>query len=91
MPGRHFAVYKDGEIIERGFKNTNWFKLKSERTHVLNESDWRVNSDVIPNEEWVLYRQFLRDLPQNYFDESDEVTQGANAADDAWVAYPIPE
>ena len=61
------------------------------RNHVLKESDWRVNSDVEVSDEWVQYRQFLRDLPQNYFDESDSVSQGANEADDAWAAYPIPE
>jgi len=37
------------------------------------------------------YRQFLRDLPQTYFDESDEISQGANAAADAWNEYEIPE
>lgn len=91
MPGRHYAIYKDGEVVEQGSKNTDWFKLRAERSHALKESDWRVNTDVETDGEWVSYRQFLRDLPQNYFDESDEVSQGANAADDAWAAYPIPE
>jgi len=45
----------------------------------------------IRSQEWIDYRQFLRDLPQTYFDESDEISQGANAAADAWNEYEIPE
>lgn len=48
-------------------------------------------SDQSPSQEWVDYRQFLRDLPQNHFDVSDEISQGANAAADAWNDYTKPE
>ena len=61
------------------------------RNKTLKNSDWRFMSDQSPSQEWVDYRQFLRDLPQNFFDESDEVSQGANAAADGWNDYIKPE
>jgi hypothetical protein len=84
-------MYADGEIIESGQQDTTWLKIRQERDGVLKRSDWRANSDVEMAEEWRVYRQFLRDLPQNHFDESDEPSQGANAADDSWVEYQLPE
>jgi len=40
-------------------------------------------SDQNPSQEWIDYRQFLRDLPQNY--------DTANEAADAWAEYEKPE
>ena len=91
MPGRTFVMYADGEIVETGQKDTTWLKIRRERDGALEMSDWRANSDVEMSDNWRAYRQFLRDLPQNHFDESDEPSQGANAADDAWVEYAMPE
>lgn len=91
MPGRTFVIYADGEIVESGNQDTTWLNIRQERDGVLKRSDWRANTDVEMSEEWRVYRQFLRDLPQNHFDELDEPSQGANAADDAWVAYQLPE
>ena len=49
----------------------------------LNNSDWRFMSDQNPSEEWINYRTFLRDLPENFDD--------AWSAGDAWNQYDIPE
>ena len=68
-----------------------WNRIRDRRDSVLISSDWRANSDIEMAEEWRAYRQFLRDLPQNHFDESDVPTQGANAAADAWEEYDKPE
>ena len=67
-----------------------WEDVRLARNKELEQSDWRFVSDRTPSQEWIDYRQFLRDLPQTYFDESDEITQGANAACDAWSSYPYP-
>ena len=39
-------------------------------------------SDQSPSQEWVDYRTFLRNLPQNY--------DSANDAADAWKEFTIP-
>tara|TARA_B100001250_G_scaffold264213_1_gene227771 strand:+ start:272 stop:640 length:369 start_codon:yes stop_codon:yes gene_type:complete len=38
--------------------------LRLERDRFLKETDWRANSDLIMSEEWKIYRQRLRDLPE---------------------------
>ena len=63
--------------------NANWHEIKSTRNRILSESDWRFMSDQSPSQEWVDYRQFLRDLPQQFTE--------ANDAADAWNEYEIPE
>jgi len=72
-------------------EDKTWVDIRSERDIELMNSDWRFMSDQSPSQEWLDYRQFLRDLPQNHFDETDEVSQGANAAADAWNDYAKPE
>jgi len=61
----------------------SWDELRFERNNTLNHSDWRFMSDQTPSQEWIDYRQFLRDLPQNY--------DTANEAVDAWNEYNKPE
>ena len=38
--------------------------LRIERDKLLAASDWRASSDLIMPEEWKIYRQRLRDLPE---------------------------
>ena len=83
------AYYIDG--VKQDDKDTTWNVIRNDRNGILKNSDWRFMSDQSPSQEWIDYRQFLRDLPQNFFDESDETSQGANAAADAWNEYEIPE
>ena len=84
-------IYDGDTIVDTIQKNITWSKLRDERDGELDRTDGRFMSDQTPSQEWIDYRQFLRDLPQNYFDEYDEVSQGANAAADAWNEYNIPE
>ena len=88
---RKTIIYAGDEIIEEIMDNVTWDEVRRNRSRELSETDWRFMSDQTPSQEWIDYRQFLRDLPQNYYDESDEVSQGANAAADAWNEYPKPE
>jgi len=81
----------DGTVISSSKVNVTWEYVRFERDNELTSTDWRFMSDQSPSQEWIDYRQFLRDLPQNYYDESDEVSQGANAAADAWEEYVKPE
>lgn len=52
------------EILEEA-----WGKLRSERNGRLASSDWTQVSDAPVNKEaWAIYRQALRDLPNNTID-----------------------
>lgn len=74
----------DGEtVIETIVHDITWTKLRNTREQELVNTDWRFMADQTPSQEWIDYRQFLRDLPQNY--------ESANDAADAWAAYVIPE
>ena len=46
--------------------------LKEERNRRIAESDWRFLSDQTQSQEWIDYRQALRDLPANSTPELDE-------------------
>tara|TARA_R110000822_G_scaffold296239_2_gene418621 strand:+ start:174 stop:401 length:228 start_codon:yes stop_codon:yes gene_type:complete len=59
-----------------------WGQVREARNQELNNSDWRFMSDQSPSQEWVDYRTFLRNLPQNY--------DSANDAADAWKEFTIP-
>lgn len=72
-----------GNLLESVLLDISWETIKLERKQELNNSDWRFMSDQSPSQEWIDYRQFLRDLPQNY--------ESANDAADAWNEYDIPE
>mgnify|MGYP000013961992 FL=1 len=60
-----------------------WDQLRQHRNNELNNSDWRFMADQTPSQEWIDYRAFLRNLPQNFED--------AWSAGDAWNQYDIPE
>ena len=80
---RSYVIFNGSEIIEESFIDVTWNELKLERKQELDNSDWRFMSDQTPSQEWVDYRQFLRDLPQQFTE--------ANDAADAWNEYEIPE
>ena len=83
MIDRSEQVYHGKELISETFRNVSWDEIRMIREEHLKVSDWRFMSDQTPSQEWVDYRQFLRDLPQNY--------ETSNEAADAWNEYPIPE
>ena len=80
---RNYTHYHGDEIIAQGQHDVTWEQVRTKRNQTLKDSDWRFMSDQSPSDEWIAYRVFLRDLPQNY----DE----ANDAADAWNEYEIPE
>jgi hypothetical protein len=83
MINRREIIYNGNEIISDIMINVNWESIKSLRSVVLSECDYMFLSDQTPSQEWIDYRQFLRDLPQNFTD--------SNEAADAWNEYEIPE
>lgn len=83
MFNRREIVYHGDEIISDTMNNVDWPSIRNMRKHVLSECDYMFLSDQTPSQEWIDYRQFLRDLPQNFTD--------ANDAADAWNEYDIPE
>ena len=82
MINRRKVTYHGTEILEESFRDVTWDELRISRNKELNNSDWRFMSDQSPSQEWVDYRQFLRDLPQNH--------DSANDAADAWNEFTIP-
>jgi len=83
MFNRREIIYHGEEIISETMNNVDWPSIKNMRKHILSECDYMFLSDQTPSQEWIDYRQFLRDLPQNFTD--------SNEAADAWNEYPIPE
>ena len=73
----------EGNILQEITLDISWEKIKLERKQELDNTDWRFMSDQTPSQEWIDYRQFLRDLPQQF-------TEANDAADD-WNEFNIPE
>ena len=84
MDRKHETYDSDGNIIETIYRDFTWDHVRKIRDYTLKTSDWRFMSDQSPSDEWIAYRVFLRDLPQNFPDS-------ANDAADAWNEYEIPE
>ncbi len=80
---RRNIVYAGDEIVSETSFDVTWDQVRDEREIALHTSDWRFMSDQSPSDEWVAYRAFLRDLPQNH--------DSANDAADAWDEYEKPE
>lgn len=55
-------------------RQISWSELRQARDKALTDSDWTQNKDITLNEEknneWIVYRQTLRDLPSMYTDET---------------------
>ena len=83
MIDRSEQIYNGKELISESFRDVEWDEVREWRNLILKESDWRFMSDQSPSDEWIAYRAFLRDLPQNH--------DNANDAADAWNEYEIPE
>ena len=71
--------------MEEGEYDISWEALREKRNQALECSDWRFGSDQSPSDEWIAYRVFLRDLPQ------DNPGGLANDACDSWNDYEKPE
>jgi len=82
---RRSVIYAGAEIVEESFVDVSWEELRDRRNRTLEQSDWRFMSDQSPSDEWIAYRVFLRDLPQ------DNPGDLANDACDAWNDYDKPE
>ena len=60
--------------------------LRVERNRLLQETDWRASSDLIMSEEWKIYRQRLRDLPEGNAPDLDSY----GGLDFSSVNWPTP-
>lgn len=74
-----------GNLLDTVYIDVDWRTFRKARNKELARCDWRFMSDQTPSQEWIDYRQFLRDLPENYPGDL------ANDACDALEAYPKPE
>lgn len=83
MVSRLVQTFEDGELVSEHHVDMSWKQIRRMRDNELETSDWRFMSDQSPSDEWVAYRVFLRDLPQNH--------ESANEAADVWDEYVKPE
>tara|TARA_R100000988_G_C4002366_1_gene169975 strand:- start:463 stop:714 length:252 start_codon:yes stop_codon:yes gene_type:complete len=83
MFNRKEIIYHGDEIVSETLIDVDWTSIRKRRKNELSKCDYMFLSDQTPSQEWLDYRQFLRDLPQNY--------ESANDAADAWNEYEIPE
>lgn len=83
MNRKQYKTNHKGELIESTLIDFTWEQVRERRDSELKTSDWRFMSDQTPTQEWVDYRQFLRDLPSNF--------ESSNDAADAWYEYNLPE
>ena len=58
-----------------------WTRIRTQRTLLLEETDWMASSDVTLNAAWKTYRQELRDLP-------DDQSSKTSYADIVWPSKP---
>ena len=77
---RSFTRYHGTDVIEQGMNDVSWETVRAERDQALKDSDWRALKDVVLTNAWKLYRQSLRDLPQDHTE--------ANDAADSWPTPP---
>jgi len=68
---RRFTRFHGTDIIEQGMKDVSWEYVRSERDRALAACDWRALKDVVLSNAWKLYRQSLRDLPQDHAEAND--------------------
>ena len=97
---RHAKVYNGSTLIETVSYDVDWYRVRTERDHLLKETDlWmildRYNTlSDSQKTELTTYRQALRDLPSDYFDATDFDNEtglgskGANNAADNFPAKP---
>tara|TARA_B110000495_G_C23039916_1_gene622997 strand:+ start:2343 stop:2597 length:255 start_codon:yes stop_codon:yes gene_type:complete len=83
IENKKYNTDHEGNIIEEITLDISWESVKLERKQELDKSDWRFMLDQTPSQEWIDYRAFLRDLPQNHTDPNEAVN--------AWIEYIIPE
>ena len=55
---------------------TPFWRQRHERNKLLAECDWMAGSDVTMSEEWKVYRQALRDIPETQPEPKLDYTNG---------------
>jgi len=70
-----FREFNEEEKGERDFPSeVYWSSFRNERVKLLTASDWTQIPDApVDKEAWAIYRQALRDLPQNTTDPKNPV------------------
>lgn len=48
--------------------NSQWVRIRNERSFKLKDTDWRASSDLTMSDAWKTYRQTLRDIPSTQSD-----------------------
>jgi len=82
---RQYRIYDGDELVEEGFRDVSWERLRRRRNAILKQTDVYAIGDRVLTDEMRDYRQFLRDLPQEHPGDN------ANDAVDAWTEYDVPE
>jgi hypothetical protein len=80
---RTMTTYHSKDVVKVETRDVSWEEIRKLRDKKLAKTDWWAVKDLSMSQAKKDFRQFLRDLPQNY--------ESANDAADAWAAYVIPE
>jgi len=68
---RRVLIYDGEDVIDDSMREVEWHEVRAARNQALVDSDWRALKDVVLSNAWKLYRQSLRDLPQDHAESND--------------------
>ena len=71
MMNRRVLIYDGEDVIDDSMREVEWHEVRAARNQALVDSDWRALKDVVLSNAWKLYRQSLRDLPQDHAESND--------------------
>jgi len=79
---RSFKIFHGEEVVDEGEHDVTWAEVRKQRNAELRDTDWRALKDVVLTNAWKLYRQSLRDLPQDHAEANDAADNWPVAPDD---------
>jgi len=71
--------FENGDTVEHT-RDVEWSEVRAHRDEDLASTDWRAVKDRTMSQAWKVFRQALRDLPQDH--------ESANSAADNWPQPP---
>jgi len=70
-PSKYHTVMNGDEVVEQRLLQYDMHQLRIFRNECLENTDWMATQDRTMSEEWRIYRQALRDIPNNFPDPAD--------------------
>jgi len=80
MDRNHTILDHQGDVLSSSMRDVDWGEIRRVRDIALEFTDWRAVKDRTMSQAWKVFRQALRDLPQDH--------ESANSAADNWPQPP---